>query len=123
MLVRRVWVRMLVLLRLPRLVMVPGGAVLDLRLHGGGPNAARVLEHHLATDRPGPDHRHESRDPEQPQSRLFGRREARAAEQLPREHHRKDAHRDERERLMRFHELVDRLTVLDGVFGLLAGEY
>src|SRR5438105_9420445 len=70
-LVRRVWVCMLVLLRFPRLVMVPGGAVLDLGLHHPRGDARRVLEHDLAADHPGPHQGHEPRHPEHPKPRSF----------------------------------------------------
>src|SRR2546430_13995708 len=68
---------------------------------------------------PCPDPRHA----EQPQARFLGSGEPRAAEQLPHEYDGEDAHGGERERLVRLHQLMDRLAVRDRVFGLEAREH
>ena len=114
---------MLVLFRLPLLVLMPGRAIFDLGLEGGRRDARRVLENELA---PGGGRVQETDQTQHAQPAQHQRLDAGRVEpavQLPEEYHGEDPHGDERLALVLLHQLVDRLPMLDDIFGLKAGQH
>src|SRR5438094_10224132 len=103
----------LVLVRLAGLVMMALRAILHFGAHRGRRDARPVLEHELTAELADAYDDRESEQRDRAQDPLLRARHVEAPPQLPDEQGGEDAHRHDRPGLMRLHELVDRLAVLD----------
>src|SRR5438128_4178045 len=96
-------IRVLVLLTF--LVIMTSGPIENLGLKGLRRDARGMFEHHSAAEDAGPDESHESHDAQRSRDYLLLRRQAEPPDHFPNQHDGKDAHRQERHRLVLLHDL------------------